>query len=296
MKIGIIGGGAVGMLFSAYLSERHEVTLYTRTKDQAELINEKGISLITGNKTFNKKVGALVSENLRDNEDLLIVAVKQYDLGKLVEILKNSDSQLLFVQNGYSHVERLEDLPNSRIFLGVVEHGALKHDGNTVEHTGEGLTKVAAYRGSNDDFQLLFEGIDNFPFTGFKDYEQMLLEKLIVNAVINPLTGILGVRNGELLENPHYYILFKKYFKEISKILELENGSSYRKHVEQICLKTANNRSSLLKDLEDGKKTEIDAILGYVIGIAKEKGKKHRLAKAFYCMVKGKEYQGEDHF
>ncbi|RFU63379.1 2-dehydropantoate 2-reductase [Peribacillus glennii] len=294
MKIGIIGGGALGLLFSAYLSDFHDVTLYVRTREQEELITEEGILLIKGGKTFKKRVRVRISENVSREEELLIVAVKQYSLKTLFEKIHLPETPLLFIQNGYSHVPMLEKLQTKNIFLGVVEHGALKHKGNIVEHTGEGKTKVAAYKGECGGMPLLGFKIENFPFIWSEDYRQMLLEKLVVNAVINPLTGILGIRNGVLLENPHYFTLFTNYCKEISSILDLERETT-QKHVEQVCRKTSSNRSSLLKDLESGKKTEIEAILGYVIQVAKEKGKNHELAQAVYWMVKGKECQGEDH-
>ena len=52
-----------------------------------------------------------------------------------------------------------------------------------------------------------------------EDYENMLLKKLVVNAVINPLTAILGIKNGELIENKHYFELVKMIFSEIEQCL-----------------------------------------------------------------------------
>ena len=46
MRIGIIGGGAIGLLFASRLSEKHSVTLYTHTADQASIIKRDGIRLI----------------------------------------------------------------------------------------------------------------------------------------------------------------------------------------------------------------------------------------------------------
>ncbi|MDQ7861305.1 2-dehydropantoate 2-reductase N-terminal domain-containing protein [Peribacillus frigoritolerans] len=42
MRIGIIGGGAIGLLFASHLSEKHNVTLYTHTADQASIIQRDG--------------------------------------------------------------------------------------------------------------------------------------------------------------------------------------------------------------------------------------------------------------
>ena len=45
MKIGIIGTGAMGCLFGGYLSRRADVTLLTHRKQQAQAIEETGLSI-----------------------------------------------------------------------------------------------------------------------------------------------------------------------------------------------------------------------------------------------------------
>ena len=42
MKVGIIGGGSIGLLLAGRLGKKHEVTLFTRTKSQADQINCAG--------------------------------------------------------------------------------------------------------------------------------------------------------------------------------------------------------------------------------------------------------------
>ncbi len=42
MKIGIIGGGSIGLLLAGRLGKQHEVTLFTRTESQADRINRAG--------------------------------------------------------------------------------------------------------------------------------------------------------------------------------------------------------------------------------------------------------------
>lgn len=289
MRIGIIGGGAIGLLFANYLSDNHHVTIFTRTKEQAELLNRDGLNFIVNGKVETKKVMAKqISENVMDSE-LLIITVKQYHLSDIYPYIENATLPLLFLQNGYGHIEYLQTLNSSSLFVGVVEHGALRHNQNTVEHTGLGRTKLAIFRGDWKDLQIINRSIAYFPFELHNDFHTMLLEKLIVNAVINPLTAILGVPNGELIKNPLYQQLMDLYVHELAGILSIQNITDTLEHVKQVCQVTAGNRSSMLKDLENGRKTEIDAILGYVLHVAEQTDKDKRLTEFLYMMIKGKE-------
>lgn len=289
MRIGIIGGGAIGLLFANYLSDNHNVTIFTRTKEQAELLNRDGLNFIVNGKVETKKVMAKqISENVMDSE-LLIITVKQYHLSDIYPYIENIKLPLLFLQNGYGHIEFLQTLISSSLFVGVVEHGALKHNQNTVEHTGLGRTKLAIFRGDWKDLQIINRPIAYFPFELHHDFHTMLLEKLIVNAVINPLTAILGVPNGELIKNPLYQQLMDLYVHELAGILSIQHIADTLEHVKQVCQVTAGNRSSMLKDLENGRKTEIDAILGYVLHVAEQTDKDKRLTEFLYMIIKGKE-------
>ena len=289
MRIGIVGGGAIGLLYANYLREKYDVTIFTRTQEQAELLNRDGLNFIVNGQVQTKKVKANQISEAVTNEELLIVTVKQYHLSDLYPFIKNVTSPLLFLQNGYGHIEFLKALNSRSIFVGVIEHGALKHNQNTVEHTGLGRTKLAIFRGDWKDLRIINEQIESFPFELKEDFHLMLLEKLIVNAVINPITAILGVPNGELVKNPFYQQLMDKYVQELAEILQIQHVADTLEHVKQVCKMTAGNRSSMLKDIENGRKTEIDAILGYVLQVAEQTGKEQRLTQFLYTMIKGKE-------
>lgn len=289
MKIGIIGGGAIGLLFANYLSEKHDVTIYTRTLAQAELLNRDGLHFIVNGQATAKKVRAKELSNDIKNQELVLITVKQYHLADLLPFIQNIDIPLLFLQNGYGHIEYLHTLHSPALFVGVVEHGALRHNQNTIEHTGLGKTKLAIFHGDWSGLPIFDEQIAFFPFELHSDYHTMLLEKLIVNSVINPLTAILGVPNGELVNNPYYEQLMYQYIQELADILQIENAEATMEHVKQVCQVTAGNRSSMLKDLENGRLTEIDAILGYVLKKAEQKGKNQHITQFLYRMIKGKE-------
>jgi 2-dehydropantoate 2-reductase len=290
MKIAVIGGGSIGLLFAAYLQTRFDVLLYTRTIEQADEINKTGITVHRGVESFKVNVVAKPLMDRFPNINLAIVAVKQYQLESILSQLDGIPN-VLFLQNGMGHLKLFEKLSGCNIFVGSVEHGAFREGPAIVSHNGIGATKAAVVKGdgellnelaaiSSTDFQFLIE----------EDYYMMLASKLSANAVINPLTAILRVPNGELITNPYFEKMLEDLFTEVVDILGFKDKARQLKYVKDICKKTAENRSSMLKDIESGRMTEVDAILGYLLEQAGDMGKGVPLITAFYHMIKGIEW------
>lgn len=295
MKIAIIGGGAIGLLFSYYLSKRYDVTLFTRTNKQAERINKEGIYYIEGEKTEKQQLETKQIKYWDGCFDLTLVTVKEYQLKELMPLLNESVNHaggLLFLQNGMGHLKWLNDCPMKNIYIGSVEHGAARINENTVSLNGHGLTRLAVFRGELTSIEAFYtEAQKDFPFILENDYQEMLIKKLLVNTVINPLTASLNVTNGTLLTNPYFNKLAVQIFEEAVNILEIQEKEEHFKNFHTVCEKTASNHSSMLKDLDAGRKTEIDAILGFLLDSAKEKGIEAPLITHYYHLIKGKEVQ-----
>ncbi|MGG7618748.1 2-dehydropantoate 2-reductase [Bacillus coreaensis] len=298
MKIAIIGGGAIGLLFASYLQEENDVILYTRSENQSESIRTNGLVRKNGEESFCLPINVRpISQWDETGIELVILCVKEYMLDKIVKNLTfSANIPLLFVQNGMGHLALLKKINTRSLFIGSVEHGALKVNNHTVNHTGIGVTKLAIFRTVEADRwildELILQSIKNFPAQFEQDYMVMLTKKLVVNAVINPLTAILGVTNGSLLTNKYYLMLFEQLFDEICLALSLDSHT-YHENLVHVCKNTAQNESSMLKDVKNGRRTEIDAILGYVLKEAQRKEIKVPLTLAFYHCIKGKEIKEE---
>lgn len=295
MKIAIVGGGAIGLMFTYYLNFHHDVILYVRNPTQRDKILSEGISLRNKESVHRTPVSVkLVSEWGQGREDLSIICVKQYQLQELIEnSTVPSTQRFLFLQNGMGHLKWIDKLGLSHVLVGAVEHGALRLNENTIVHTGRGLTKIAFYKGNDEEYinALITPYQESFPFKVEENYKEMLQKKLVVNAIINPLTALLKVRNGVLLENPYYTHIFKELFTEIKGILQLDKEEIYYENVVQICRNTSQNRSSMLKDIEEGRPTEIDAILGYILEQAEKNKVEAPLVNTLFHFIKGSELE-----
>jgi 2-dehydropantoate 2-reductase len=104
------------------------------------------------------------------------------------------------------------------------------------------------------------------------------LQKLVVNAMINPLTVVFNCRNGELFNREPIMQVMRQLLREASQVIQSlpevkNNPTSKLRFSEQnlestvldVAKKTAKNTSSMLQDVRAGRDTEIDYINGYVV-------------------------------
>ncbi|EPN9399011.1 2-dehydropantoate 2-reductase [Listeria monocytogenes] len=292
LKVGIIGAGAMGLLYAANFANISELTLFTRRKEQSDLLNQKGLSLKDNSELKNIHIQATVitdAEKLSEQE-LLIIAVKQYSLKTILPLLRSIPERvpLLFIQNGAAHLDSISLLGDKRtILLGISEHGAGREDDTTVIWRGHGRTKYSIYQGElNEAVIKILDSNPDFPVEKHASYLDIINEKLFINAVINPLTAVLQVQNGKLLENKEWHELLKTIVKEIQTVLPVENALE---KVEVICQVTATNFSSMALDRMNNRMTEIDGIVLPIL----EKGESLPTLHALYHLIKGLEGESD---
>ena len=108
---------------------------------------------------------------------------------------------------------------------------------------------------------------------GFKvqvvnDADALVWGKLVINAAINPLTALLRVPNGELLQRPAAHKMMSVLAREAAAVamaqgIHLPFEDAVRA-AEDVARKTATNHSSMFQDIRRGAPTEIDAICGAI--------------------------------
>ena len=105
------------------------------------------------------------------------------------------------------------------------------------------------------------------------DMEVTLWQKLAANCVCNPLTALWAVPNGELSKHPDFSSLRKSVVAEISEVAQIMNPSladrlnpgALDRFVEQVIKDNLENKSSMYRDVVNGRKTEIENLNGYVV-------------------------------
>lgn len=263
MNFAVIGGGAIGMLTASLLKETGAgVQLVVRREEQAKAINESGI--LMGN--LRSAVKATTTYEDIHPEALILLAVKYDALENVIAQVKTQcpRNPVVFLQNGMLHLNYLKQLPNPHIAAGSVEHGALKISDNEISHTGKGKYKIALLRGTKETFMPLLNLIE-VRAEWHDNADELLLRKLLLNSIINPLTALMNMKNGELLSNLHAYELLKNLYTELySGFPEIEALLPFEE-VTALCASTSANTSSMLADKLAGRKMELDTILLYAL-------------------------------
>ena len=284
MRIGIIGAGAVGMLFGAYLSKAgHDISFLVRNKSLKELY------IKTNDITEPIECQIVNSIEALHQMDIIIVAVKYHDLSSLKNNLDSlpKETPLLFIQNGLLHLQFIDTLKQSNILLGSVLHGATKINRETVQHLGIGTTSIGFYKGKWQRLeQLLRSKSEQFPFQLNENIRQILFKKALLNCLINPLTTIARVQNGELINNESYKKILRSLYEEIIEAFEDWNDLLAWEEVVSLCQNTEYNYSSMLKDFQSNRVMEVDTIVGAILAEAKSRKKSLPILNAFYLLLK----------
>jgi 2-dehydropantoate 2-reductase len=122
-----------------------------------------------------------------------------------------------------------------------------------------------------------------------KELDIEVKRKLLINAVINPLTAILRIPNGGLTETPERMELTRALFDETFSILSeygVDGQEASWDTFLRVCAATRDNHSSMLQDAVMGKPTEIDSINGEIVRLAARLGRDAPWNRAVTALVK----------
>lgn len=252
-RIGIIGNGAVGLLMASMLADDYEVTVYGRGGSPGKMTITR-----TGVTNGTACVSIQASQTLQEaDQDIFFVTTKAHQVEEATARL-SGEVPVFICANGIAHL----DYAKRRGFhLGVVEHGVTR-DGNKIEHRGLGRIRI----GSTSALSPVRLNESLLHIIWEEDIEQVVIEKLFANAIINPITALCRVPNGALATSPYREIAHSIY-DELTPLFTQRVSYSY---IDSIIERTAENRSSMLRDIEEHRQTEVDAILKPVIEKAEQ--------------------------
>lgn len=276
MNIIVVGQGAMGLLWYHHLAisaSANNLSLLAST--QHNLANTQYHFIDNHDRPYQGKIKYAYDEQIR-NADVILLCVKSFQISvSLKQIAKHlkANTSIILAHNGMGTLAELpKELINQyNIYALLTTHGCLRKTSLHITHTGIGITDIGLVSGSVEiTEQQALTYLLNKALPSVKLHKNIIEKqwlKLAINCVINPITALHDIDNGQI-NNDIFTVLIEDILTEVVAVAKSEgiqlNVALLIKTVQQVATTTAKNCSSMRCDVLAHKQTEINYINGYI--------------------------------
>ncbi len=270
----IIGTGALATLFAARFSAAGiQVTMLGTWQEALTSLRVNG-ARFEGLGSFPVK--ATDDPTSCRGAKFALVLVKSWQTERAAHQLStclDESGIALTLQNGLGNNTALAStLGDLRVALGTTTLGAKLLAPGIVKLAGDGPVVLEDTQRTSD-LKIIFQRA-GFTVNSSSNMQSMIWSKLVISSAINPLTALLRIMNGQLLEISKARELMATIARESAKVAGgLGIPLMYPDPViatEEVVKHTEGNISSMLQDVLRQSQTEIDVINGAIVRLAKE--------------------------
>lgn len=275
LNLVIIGQGAIGLLWYSHFYKN---------------LDDGGVYLLKHGKN-NKQQTISFTDINNHNEEIprqevtidglasaktILICVKCYQIDQVIQSISphlNNHTKIILCHNGMGGLSELSQalLIKHNVLTLLTTHGSLKMSSSMLKHTGLGQSDLGYYRGNitTSDRNKLIQAFNTaLPTTAWcENIKEKQWLKLAINCVINPLTAIYNIDNGQVLA-VKFEETINEVLHELIAVAQCEgvhfNFKSLKNKVLEVAYKTAKNSSSMRCDVLAKRSTEIAHINGYI--------------------------------
>jgi 2-dehydropantoate 2-reductase len=308
LRVGVIGAGTIGSLCAAHLATQAETWVVVRRKEQADLLNEKGLQ-ITGKSELVADVRAVVDTAEVPDLDLCIVATKASQVNTAVAAMGDRCPGAVFmtIQNGLGVEDVVRRHGSWPIVSAVTFMSGTRIDDRHVEYELDTPTWMGPYRPSGivpaavEEVGRLFENA-GLRAEVLPDLRPAQWSKLIFNSAVNGLSSLtdlphvaLFARRDRDTDLGHVVYDLMAEGKAVAEASGVELWEDpWKMNVEAVSRGSTQDEDyahvpSMLADIRAGRPTEVDFITGALVREADRLEVPVPLSRALYCMVKARD-------
>jgi 2-dehydropantoate 2-reductase len=313
MKIVILGAGALGTVLSAHLARaREDVTLIARGQ-RAAYLQEHGAT-ITGLVDFTVPVRVVTDPSQLHDADVLMVTVKTYDMDAALASVKHLDAaSVLSIQNGVLKNEQLAQTFGWEKVLGAMAafSAEVLPTGTVRFTTNQGCYLGELPAGVSERVQTLATTLERAGIVAkvTPSIQSVEWSKYVILVAGMALAVLTRLETYKLLQDPQTASIMTSLLHEMAQIattcgivlddigffqaktlsqLSLEDTVAHlRQQGEQRALQAPTHKVSTLQDLEQGKRLEVEEILGYAVRKGAELGIPTPTMEVCYKLIAG---------
>jgi 2-dehydropantoate 2-reductase len=299
-RIYVIGAGAMGGFYGGLLKHAgYDVSLIDVREDHIAIINRDGLKVegVRGDHVIG--IPAHTSHEGLEPCDLAIIFTDSNatrEAAATAKAVLKADGFAMTLQNGIGNVEALvEQLGKSRVVAGVtMNSGAHPEPGRSV-YTNADMTTIGELDGSRSARILAAAGMLNksgIETEVVDDPMSYVYGKFVLNCGVNAIAAVTGLRSGEVYRTPELRALQSSMMDEVLQVVaakgwKLSESDPRGKILHHSKLRF--NKPSMLQHVEQGRRTEIDAINGALVREAHALGIAVPYNEAVVAIVKGLE-------
>ncbi|MBL4899679.1 MAG: 2-dehydropantoate 2-reductase [Colwellia sp.] len=276
MNIIVVGQGAMGLLWYHHLAlSTKSSNLSLLASTQHKQTDDNYYFIDSNNSPYQGKINYAYDKQIK-NADVILLCVKSFQINsalKQIEQNLKANISIILAHNGMGTLAELPKLfiNQHNIYALLTTHGCLRKGSLNITHTGIGITDIGLVSGKVEITEqqaltrLLNKALPRVTLQKNIIEKQWL--KLAINCVINPITALRDIDNGQV-NNNIFTVQIKEILTELVLVAKSEdihlNVALLTKTVQQVVTATAKNCSSMRCDVLAHKPTEIDYINGYI--------------------------------
>jgi 2-dehydropantoate 2-reductase len=290
MTVGILGAGALGCTYGGALHEAGEdVYLVDTWTEHVDSISRDGLTITGEHGDRVVRPDATTDPGAVGPVDVLFVLVKATQTREALQEasgLVDGETTVVTVQNGLKNVAIIgEQVPPAQIVSGTTMIGATVTGPGAVRLHRRGETVLG---GDRPDRVREVTGLlepTPLPVSAVADPREAVWSKQLVNVAIKPTAALTGLTNGGLVTSEHVLEVMDRLLAETERVaaaagITLDEPEPLG-HVVDVCERTSEKRSSMLVDVEQERRTEID----HINGVVAEYGARHDVPTPYNDLV-----------
>ena len=300
-SVAMIGAGALGLLYAQALEKISGLELFFVASDERYESIKNGEFIVNGkNHCFD--VRNPLGEQRKDcRADLIIVAVKNHHLQSILPIMESclrKDTTVISVLNGiHSELFLENNISEAKIlYCAALGMDAVK-EAKSLSYTSSGKLLLGS-KGNNPEDTHLIRLIALLGLAGIKyeipdDIHRLLWWKWMINVGVNQVSAVIGATYRFFQEDRNIQILMEEAMMEAILVAKAEGIDLREKDIGDwytILNKLGSDgKTSMLQDIENKRKTEVDAFSGVLIDLSKKYGIEVPVNRMLFRLIKAKE-------